>query len=231
MKVIRMVASVGYLRSMRAQSRAVFKYICDMMLMKSERSLDLLQGILIFLGFYHYICMSHAHYNNLAHLAVSLVGDMDLNTCPNLKAREEHHRLALVRAEEPRPRTNEERRALLGVWYMTSNAALVVKQLGPARYTRYLDQCLQELESAAEYETDQLTVQLVRIQHLTEKIFDFHTGDQLVNELPGIPKAAAGEYLDAFQAELDRLRNELPLHLKTNRETILCVEYEFQAHH
>ena len=120
MKVIRMVASVRYLRSMRGQSCAVFKYICDAMLMKSERSLDLLQGILIFLGFYHYFCMSHAHYNNLAHLAVSLVGDMDLNTCPNLKAREEHHRLALVRAEEPRPRTNEERRALLGVWYMTS---------------------------------------------------------------------------------------------------------------
>lgn len=89
---------------------------------------------------------------------------------------------------------------------------------------------MQELESAAEYETDQLAAQLVRIQHLTEKIFHFHTGDQLVNELPGIPKAAAAEYLDAFQAELDRLRNELPLNLKTNRETILCVEYEFQAY-
>ncbi len=47
---------------------------------------------------------------------------------------------------------------------------------------------MNELESTAEYETDQLAVQLVRIQHLTEKIFYFHTGDQLVNELPGIPK-------------------------------------------
>lgn len=102
--------------------------------------------------------------------------------------------------------------------------------MGPARYTRYLDQCLQELEGAAEYETDQLAVQLVRIQHLTEKIFHFHTGDQLVNELPGIPKVAAAEYLDAFRAELDRLRNDLPLNLKTNRESILCVEDESQAH-
>ncbi|KIW22422.1 uncharacterized protein PV07_12309 [Cladophialophora immunda] len=216
MQVIGMVASVRYLHSMRGQSRAVLKHIHDVMLMRSERSLDLLQGILIFLGFYHYFCMSHAHYNNLAQLAVGLVGDMDLNTCPNLKAREEHHRLTLARAEEPRPRTNEERRALLGVWYMASNAALVVKQLGPARYTRYLDQCLQELESAAEYETDQLAGQLVRVQHLTEQIFHFHTGDQLVNELPAIPKAAAAEYLDAFQAELDRLRNDLRPNLKTH---------------
>lgn len=120
MTVIKMVGSVRDLRSMRGQSHAVFKYICDAMLMKSERTLDLLQGILIFLGFYHYFCMSHAHYNNLVHLAVSLVGDMDLSTCPKLKAREEHHRIALVRDKEPRPRTNEERRALLGVWYITS---------------------------------------------------------------------------------------------------------------
>jgi hypothetical protein len=120
MKVIRMVASVRHLRSMWGQSRTVIKHICDAMLMRSERSLDLLQGILVFLGFYHYFCMSHAHFNNLAHLAASLVGDMDLSTCPNLKSRERHHRLVLVRAEEPGPRTSEERRALLGVWYMSS---------------------------------------------------------------------------------------------------------------
>jgi hypothetical protein len=120
MKVIRMVASVRHLRSMWGQSRAVIKHICDVMLVRSERSLDLLQGILVFLGFYHYFCMSHAHFNNLVHLAVSLVGDMDLSTCPNLKSRERHHRLVLVRAEETRPRTNEERRAFLGVWYMSS---------------------------------------------------------------------------------------------------------------
>ncbi|KAH8886309.1 hypothetical protein GQ53DRAFT_750801 [Thozetella sp. PMI_491] len=221
MKVIQMVASVRYLRSMRGQSRAVFKYICDAMLMRSERSLDLLQGILLFLGFYHYFCMSHAHYNNLVCLATSLVGDMDLSTCPNSRAREKHHRLILARHEDPRPRTNEERRALLGVWYMSSNAALVVKQLGSARYSKYLDQCVNELESSAEYETDHLVVQLVRVQHLTEKIFYFHTGDHLVNELSGVPKATTAVYLENLQAELDRLRNELSPKLKANN-LLIC---------
>ncbi|KFA81256.1 hypothetical protein S40288_09987, partial [Stachybotrys chartarum IBT 40288] len=223
MKVIRMVTSVRHLRSMRGQSRAIFKHICDAMVMRSERSFELLQGILLFLGFYHYFCMSHAHYNSLTHLAVSLVGDLDLSTCPNLKAQEKHHRLILACDEESRPRTNAERRAILGVWYMSSNAALVVKQLGPARYTKYLDQCLKELESAAEYKTDQLAVNLVRFQHLTEKIFHFHTGDELVNELPGIPRLTAAVYLQSFQAELDRLRNELSPNLKTNQ--LLCCHY------
>lgn len=120
MKVIKMVASVRHLISMREQGRAVYKHICDAMLMRSERSLDLLQGILLFLGFYHYFCMTHAHFNNLVHLAVSLVGDMDLSTCPDLKARAKHHRLILDHAEKPQPRTNEDRRAVLGVWYMSS---------------------------------------------------------------------------------------------------------------
>ncbi|KAH7304327.1 hypothetical protein B0I35DRAFT_445530 [Stachybotrys elegans] len=218
-KVIRMVSSVRNLASMWAQSHTLMKHISNVMLLGSERSLDLLQGILVFLGYYHYFCMSHAHFNNLVHLAASLVGDMDLSTCPT--SYEAHHRPALARDGEQRQRTNEERRAILGSWYISSNAAMVVNQLGPARYTRYLDQCLNELEIAAEYETDQLAVELIRVQHVIEKIFQFHTRDQLVDELPGIPKASATIYLEAFQTELDTLCSALPTSLGCNY-LLLC---------
>ncbi|RFU30234.1 hypothetical protein B7463_g6102, partial [Scytalidium lignicola] len=222
LKVIRMVASVRHLRSMRGQSRAVIQHISDAMLMRSERSLDLLQSILVILGFYHYHCMTHAQFNNLTHLAVSLIEDMDLSTPP--KSQERRNQLPLIRAENPRSRTNEERRALVGVWYMSSNsAALVVKQFEPVRYAKYLNQCLQELEDAAEYETDQLAVQLVRIQHLTEKIFYFHSRDQIVDELPGIPTVPTTARLEAFQIELDRLWNALPRSLKS--DFILSCHY------
>jgi hypothetical protein len=118
MKVIRMVASVRHLRSVRAQSRAVMEHISNAILMRSERSLDLLQGILVFLGSYHYHCMAHAQFNPLIRLAVSLVEDLDLGTCP--KSRQKRSQMPLVRAEEPATRTNEEKRTLLGVWYMSS---------------------------------------------------------------------------------------------------------------
>lgn len=135
MQVIRMISSVRHLRSMWGQSRAVIKHIGDAMLMRSERSLDLLQGILVFLGFYHYFCMSHAHFNNLAHLALSLVGDMGLSGPPRSMGDEvddgggcrarvvpRHQREVVSHAtDEPAPqRTNEERRVLLGVWYTNS---------------------------------------------------------------------------------------------------------------
>jgi hypothetical protein len=118
MKAIRMVASVRHLRSMRGQSAAVIQHISHAMFATSERSLDLLQGILVILGYYHYFCMSHAHFSNLLHLALSLVGDMDLSTCP--VARESGNQLPLMRTAEPKARTNEETRTLAGVWYMGS---------------------------------------------------------------------------------------------------------------
>ncbi|MCJ1391062.1 hypothetical protein MMC18_003923 [Xylographa bjoerkii] len=214
MKVIRMVASIRHLRLVRGQSRAVMEHISSAILMRSERSLDLLQGILVFLGSYHYHCMAHAQFNNLIRLAVSLVEDMDLSTCP--KSQQRRSQLPLVCAEEPVSRTNEEKRALLGVWYMSSNAGLVVKQLAFTRYTKYLDQCLKDLDDAKEYKTDQLAIQLVRIQQLTEKIFHFHSSDSPVDEQLGSPEPSTMARLEAFRVELDSLRNALPPNLKSD---------------
>jgi hypothetical protein len=119
MKVIRMVASVRHLRTVRSQSRAAIAHVSNAILIRSERSLDLLQGILVFLGFYHYHCMAHAQFNNLIHLAVGLIEDLDLNTCP--KSQQIRKQMPLIRAtERPMYRTREEKRALLGVWYMSS---------------------------------------------------------------------------------------------------------------
>jgi hypothetical protein len=116
MKVIRMVASVRHLRLMRGQSRAVMEHIADAMLVRSERSLDLLQGILVFLGSYHYHCMTHAQFYNMIRLATSLVEDLHLNISPTSQQRS----CEPPSEESTTTRTNEEKRALLGVWYMSS---------------------------------------------------------------------------------------------------------------
>ncbi|KAK4495286.1 hypothetical protein PRZ48_013616 [Zasmidium cellare] len=158
--------------------------------------------------------MAHAQFNNLLRLAISLVEDLDLNTCP--KPEQRNSQLPLSRPEEPVSRTNEEKRALLGVWYMSSNAGLVVKQLAFTKYTKYIDQCLEDLDDAGDYKTDQLATQLVRTQRLTEKIFHFHNDDPPLDEEPGSPEPVTMERLEAFRVELDSLRNALPLTLKSN---------------
>uniref|UniRef100_A0A8H7N071 Zn(2)-C6 fungal-type domain-containing protein n=1 Tax=Bionectria ochroleuca TaxID=29856 RepID=A0A8H7N071_BIOOC len=213
-KVVRMVASVRNLTSIRGQSRSILQHISEAMLLRSERSIDLLQGILVFLGFYHYHCMTHAQFGNLVHLSASLVEDMNLNV--SYSPQNSAGILPLMRGQGARSRTNEENRTLLGVWYMSSNAALVTKHLGPARYTKDLDHCLRELESIAEYESDQLAVQLVRFQNTTNKIFHFHCRDQQMDELPGAQKVSDTECLEVFQAELDNLWNASSPKLRSN---------------
>lgn len=98
----------------------------------------------------------------------------------------------------------------------TNSAGSVVKQLGTTRYTKYIDQCVHELEQSAEYKSDQLVVELIRVQNLTETISHFHNRDQLLEELPGVPRLSPIVYLEALQAELERLRGTLPAHLKNN---------------
>lgn len=91
-----------------------------------------------------------------------------------------------------------------------------MKQLGLTRYTKYMDQCLKELEDTREYKTDQLAIQLVCIQRLTERIFHFHSSDPPADEQRGSPEPSTMVRLEAFRAELDSLRNALPPHLKSD---------------
>ena len=117
MQVIRLVASLRSLRSMWGQRLSVMQYISEAVLMKCERSLDLLQGVLVLLGYYHYHCLLHTQFNNLVQLAISMIGDLGLDRISTLQ--EQTHAFG-VDSDELQARRNDERRAIVGVWYMSS---------------------------------------------------------------------------------------------------------------
>lgn len=93
------------------------RHISDAVLIRAERSLELLQAIVVLLGFFHYHCLVHAQFNSLVALAGAMVGDLGLGKAPGLK---ERTRVLVERTEEVRERTGDERRVLVGVWYMSS---------------------------------------------------------------------------------------------------------------
>ncbi|XDG08922.1 hypothetical protein ABKA04_008537 [Annulohypoxylon sp. FPYF3050] len=188
------------------------------MLMRSERSLEILQSILLILGYYHYHCMVHAQMNNLIGLANSLAADMGINRNPEWQ---ERTRLLQANPEAPPARTNEERRALLGVWYMTSIISLAFQRIDPPRYTPYIDQCSKELEASQEYESDVLLIHLVRIQNLSERISQLHAKDNTANEINAIARAPASAYSNMFHAELEKFTDSLPPSIATN-QLIIC---------
>ncbi|KAF4980152.1 hypothetical protein FZEAL_3771 [Fusarium zealandicum] len=213
MSSIRMVTSFRSLRSMRAQMYYLMQHIADHMLIRSERSLDLLMGILVIAAWYQYHCFMHAQLNNLIALAVTLVGELGLHRSPTVL---ERTNLMVVKPFRPERRTNEERRALLGVWFLSSAMSLGFSRIESMRYTKYIQECLGVLEREKEYETDVRLVYLVRIQHLTERISQLNSPDDPAEEVVGLPTAPLSAYVSAFQGELDRIRNGLPVSLKND---------------
>ncbi|KAH8815995.1 hypothetical protein F5884DRAFT_829255 [Xylogone sp. PMI_703] len=214
LQVIRMVSSVRDLRSMWGQKFLIAQRICESVVMRAERSLDFLQGILVLLGFYHYHCLLHTQFASLVQLATGLISDMGLNRSPRST---DNKKLPPRAMEHFRPRTNDERRALIGVWYISSSAALTFHKLDSARYTAYIDQCLIELAEGAEYKSDSLLIYMARIQYLTERIFNINSSRQHTSDnFPGVPKIPITIYHSASRQELENLEVSIPSDLKLN---------------
>jgi hypothetical protein len=92
-----------------------------------------------------------------------------------------------------------------------------VRQVALTKYNKYMDQCLKDLDDAGECKTDQLVIQLIRIQRLTEKIFHFHGNDSPLDEQLDMYGPTKMARLEAFRLELDDLREALPPSLTSDR--------------
>jgi hypothetical protein len=79
---------------------------------------------------------------------------------------------------------------------------------------------MSELEEADELESDAYLVQLVKIQHLSEKIACLDGRYDVDTESERIDKAPISGYIFAFEAELEMIHKAMPRRLKTNGMTI-----------
>ncbi|KAL7786371.1 hypothetical protein V8C37DRAFT_392118 [Trichoderma ceciliae] len=221
MGAVRMVSSFRSIKSMRAQMYHLMKHLADHMLIRSEKSLDLLLGIIVMLGYQQYHCCLHAQLNNLITLASSLIGDMGLSRPPGLH---ERTRLMVVRPLEPTGRSNEERRAFAGAWYWASVISMNFQRVESMRYNGYLQDCVRHLQEHPEYESDISLVYLVRIQRLTERIAELNSKDRATEDISPVPSAPVSAYILAFQNELNHIRDSMPKHLKEDRTFQLFLD-------
>jgi len=193
----------------------IMSYLADHMLLRAERSLDLLLGVIVVLGWYHQHCMQHSQLNNLLCLAESLVADLRLN-------------------EKLKRRSSEEKRALLAVWYLrswyvmanplvgciigltphlfNSSAAVQFHQTNPLPLSAYMKQCVTDLMHNSEFETDGLLVCLIRLQHLTEHVS--RVKRNLSTE--GHDGVKIAGTISSFQTDLGRIATGMPQELKRN---------------
>lgn len=114
---IKMAASVYNPSSMRAQMYQLVAQISEQLLISSTRSMDALQALLVTLGWFHSHCVMHAQLSSLLHLAQALLADLGLTREP---AVHERTSVMVLVPEQPPPRKMEDKRAVLGIWFLTS---------------------------------------------------------------------------------------------------------------
>lgn len=112
-----MVACISDARSMRAQMYQLVRRVTHDIMISSRRSIDLLQTLLLMLGWFQNHCIMHAQMNSLLHLAQAQLADLGLNQEPEIQERTS---LLVLHPKEPPPRHSEEKRAVLGVWFLSS---------------------------------------------------------------------------------------------------------------
>ena len=115
-----------------------------------------------------------------------------------------------------------------------SNSSFFQK-IDTMRWIPYYDECLRAL-TESEHEADTLLVQLVRLQHIHEKVIhapwhdasnaplrwpEVQSGDQGLDATKAIASVPVSLYVNAFQNELKQAREQMPFELRQNELLML----------
>ncbi|KAJ6444924.1 fungal transcriptional regulatory protein [Purpureocillium lavendulum] len=202
------------------------QYMAEHMIVKQEKSLQLLQTLLVHLAWsdYHYYVYSDA--TNFLQLAMSLVIDLRLDKSPDMSTvlpksllgetwtvlnKSAPYRLGV-------PHTLVEKRAVLGFYHFSSMVSLLFRRVPQLPWNHYLGQCCDSLIDAREYEADLYAVALVRMQCISDKVSGFlpptGTGDKDASVFrPPMEIAISG-----IRSELEKFAHSQPAVVSHNSE-------------
>lgn len=208
------IVTVSYFHDLEVQTKMVkslMRDISERVLINSEKSVGILQGMLIFVSWYHPHMFWGQQITNLLHLAIGMGIDLGIDRVAIGCSSEWKNNKSKALGKAP---SLEERRLYAGTFYLSSMLASSFKHFDAIPYKKYLETCLDVLQEAREYTSDSHLVQMVRIQHLIEET---HTTEA--------PSAPIQIYAKAFGADLAKLRENDPCNGHEN--VFLQMEYVF----
>lgn len=193
--------------------KQMMRDVSERMLINGEKSLDILQGIITFVCWYHPHVFWAQQVTNLLHLAIAMSVELGIDRTPNQCGEFKQATVKAIHSQPaPRTATLEEHRTFAGVFYLTGMLASSFKKIDAVPYTKYLDESMSVLEQAEEFESDMLVVQMVRLQHLIQETYTM----EATSAPPQI-------YVRTFRADLERLRTSDPC--KDGDNVFLKMQY------
>lgn len=239
--VIRAICSKNSARQ-RAFWQDIRKELGRQVIVEGMRNLDLLLGALVFAAWGYYCIYKKNIITADIQLALSIAYDLGLTKPAHTEpVMLNYNAQGCPKGPSNTTRTLEERRAIIGLFLISSvlvfplvktsllftrlSVANYFQRIEPLRWTPYLDQCLRLLDETQEASTDDLLVQLVRVQLLRNKVASV----QWSHSCPPIdmkrstfgPEASSNFtqdfFITAFIYQLEELKRTIPVQLKDNR--------------
>jgi hypothetical protein len=171
LQAITTVASFHDTSMQQSMAKDFMRQLSERILINCEKSLDLLQSLLVWMNWYNPHLYTPPNHTVLFHLAIALTHDLEIDRMPGLC-----EKVAVMAASKacgvPQPAktiTNDERRAVLGTFYLTSQIFTSFRKI-EMNWTPWLTTCVDELTRAQEYKSDILLVQLAQSQRIMQEV-------------------------------------------------------------
>lgn len=186
--------------------------IAERVFVQGERNIDLLQGLLILIGFYHYHTRISKQVVTLTQLAVSVLADLGLNRLdPQRSNFEVELRNGKLHPPAYGAKNHEERRAVCGCYYLASIVSGFFHRSDPMKDTPSLEWYCSVLETQPEYQSDQYAVHLVRLQQLRQRITSSILGDRFDGQMNFNEATVAA--ISSFRSALAECKRSAPVYI------------------
>ncbi|KAH7311962.1 hypothetical protein BKA65DRAFT_158154 [Rhexocercosporidium sp. MPI-PUGE-AT-0058] len=197
-------------------------------LLRAEKSLDLLQALLVHLTWYHYHSVGNPQVLNLLSLARTLAVNLGYHRTHTPKGRP---KMWLdgpdgVTKQQWEPedsavtsRTLEEWRALAGCFFLSAITASSCRRNEPVQYTQHLDHVCRTLTQLQEYETDLLIFPLVSVQNIVLKTSTSFSDPNL-----GLSTAPVKMFIRSLHSELENIRKSMALNMREDYTFVSCYQ-------
>ncbi|CZT11660.1 related to cercosporin resistance protein [Rhynchosporium agropyri] len=187
-------------------------------LVNGEKSLDLLQGILIYLTWYHlYFHPDREQIYQLSQMAVAMAVDLGLDkpVRPAPKGLSASNNMPFI-TSHPLPSADiEGMRAFLGCYFLTTSICQVLRKPSNMKHNERLKYCTRTVEDSGTAQTDYLIPYMLRIRQLSEEVnqaFNYDSNE----ELPQLDPIRIELLGRAFERQLDYMEDSFPQEIWDN---------------
>ncbi|ENH70615.1 hypothetical protein FOC1_g10012547 [Fusarium oxysporum f. sp. cubense race 1] len=185
--------------------------IATRIIINHERSMDCLQGLICYISWAATTSSPGRPFIiTFCQMAVLLAYDLGLTKAP---VEEQYFTICFKmwggRPPPPRLRTQEERRAVVSLWFLTSVMSSFVGKMDPLQWTPHMSDCLEALERDKLCPSDELLVAFVRYQLVADEAQKL-----LVRDVMG-ESSSAPTYVfrRSLLAKLQAVRDGLPANM------------------